>query len=100
MIEKTNYFNKWLNGLKDISAKFKILAKLKRIELGNLGDHKSIGNGFGEFRFDIGPGYRVYYHKKGDQIILLINGGDKKSQSRDIEIAKKIWKELEMQDEN
>ena len=82
--------------LKDYKAKAKILAKLKMIELGNLGDHKSVGLGVSEIRIDYGPGYRLYYTKKGNAIISLLLGGDKSTQSRDIAKAQKLFEELEV----
>jgi putative addiction module killer protein len=99
IIETTDQFDLWLRKLKDFSGKARILARLKNVELGNLGDHKAITKTIWEFRFKIGPGYRVYYTVKGDTVILLVNGGNKGSQSRDIEKAKKILKELEVQNE-
>jgi len=65
------------------------------MELGNLGDHKSIGNGVSEIRIDYGPGYRLYYTKNGNTILILLVGGDKSSQQKDIERAKKILYEME-----
>ena len=100
IIEKTNHFDKWFKKLKDVRAKAKIAVLFKKIEIGNLGDHKSIGDGLSEFRIAYGPGYRIYYRKKGNIIILLLNGGDKNSQERDIARAKEIWKEIEANNEN
>ena len=95
LIKKTDVFDKWLLKLKDYRAKAKILTKLKMIELGNLGDHKSVGSGVFEIRIDYGPGYRLYYSKPGTSIILLLVGGDKSSQSKDILKAQKLLEELE-----
>ncbi|HPG39432.1 MAG TPA: type II toxin-antitoxin system RelE/ParE family toxin [bacterium] len=95
IIEKTDIFDKWLLKLEDIRAKAKILTRLKIIELGNLGDHKSVGAGVSEFRINYGPGYRLYYGKRGTSIILLLAGGDKSSQAKDILKAQKILQELE-----
>ena len=94
-IEKTDIFDKWLLKLKDYRAKAKILTKLKMIELGNLGDHKSASSGVSEIRIDYGPGYRLYYRKLGTSIILLLIGGIKSSQSRDILKAQQLLKDLE-----
>jgi putative addiction module killer protein len=90
IIQKTEYFDHWLLRLNDIRAKAKILARLKRAELGNLGDHKNIGDGIFEMRIDYGPGYRVYFARSKGIIIILLLGGDKSSQSKDINKAKQI----------
>jgi len=95
IIEKTDIFDKWLLKLEDIRAKAKILTRLKMIELGNLGDHKSVGARVSEIRSDYGPGYRLYYCKRVTSIILLLAGGDKSSQAKDILKAQKIVQELE-----
>ena len=95
LIEKSNIFDKWLLKLKDYRAKAKILTQIKRMELGNLGDHKSLGSGIYEIRIDYGPGYRLYYSKIEASIILLLVGGDKSSQLSDIQKAKQMLKELE-----
>jgi len=94
-IETTDHFEKWLKKLKDIRAKARILTRIKVIETGNLGDHKSIGGHVSEIRITYGPGYRLYYTKKGDVVILLLIGGDKSTQSKDIEKARSILAELE-----
>ena len=94
IIQKTDVFDKWLSKLKDKSAKARILIRIKRIENGNFGDSKDIGNKIEELRFFQGPGYRVYFTRKGNQIILLLNGGDKSSQSKDVKKAKEILKSI------
>ena len=100
LIEKTDTFDTWLKKLKDYRAKAKILAKLKMIELGNLGDHKFVGAGVSEIRIDYGPGYRLYYTKKGNELVLLLVGGSKSSQKRDIVKAQKLLEELEANNDN
>ena len=100
IIEVTNQFETWLRKLKDRTAKAKILVRLKRIEHGNLGDTKSVGNALSEIRITYGPGYRIYYHQKNESILLLLIGGTKSSQSKDIEKAKEILKSLEAENEN
>ncbi len=100
IIKKTNHFDRWFTKLKDVMAKARIVVLFKKIEKGNLGDHKLIGDGISKFRIDYGPGYRLYYKKKGSVIILLLNDGVKKTQERDIAKAKEIWKEIEVNDEN
>ena len=87
-------FTEWLNSLKDIKARSKIRTRLDRVELGNLGDHKSVGDGVFELRVDFGPGYRIYFGRKGDKLIILLLGGDKGSQEKDIKKAKNYWQEL------
>ena len=93
-LQKTNHFDQWLRKLKDLRAKAKILARLKRIELGNLGDHKSLGGKLSELRVDYGPGYRVYFTKTRDRMVILLIGGDKSNQAGDIEKARNMIKEL------
>jgi len=82
--------------LKDKPAIGRILTKLKMVELGNLGDSKSVGGRVSELRLTYGPGYRIYFFKKGDTIILLLNGGNKSTQSSDVKKARTILKELEI----
>lgn len=94
IIQKTNHFEKWLCKLKDIVAKARILAWLKMVELGNLGDYKSIGNGVSEMKIDYGPGYRLYFTRSRGVVVILLIGGDKTSQARDIRKAKKIASEI------
>lgn len=92
IIEKTEIFNKWLKKLKDYNAKARINIRIRRIEEGNLGDVKSVGNGISEIRIDYGPGYRLYLTKRGQTIILLLCGGDKTTQEKDIQQAKEMIK--------
>lgn len=77
-------FREWLQTLRDVTGRAKIRARLDRARLGNLGDHKNLGEGLYELRIDYGPGYRVYYTLEGSRLILLLVGGDKESQRRDI----------------
>ena len=92
-VKETIYFSKWLSKLKDNKAKVAIFRRLKRVENGNLGDYKSITNTVKEFRFTTGPAYRIYFTIKGDEVIILLVGGDKSTQSQDIEKAKLLAKE-------
>lgn len=85
-----NPFRDWLNSL-DLGVKARIQARVLRFENGNLGDHKSVGGGVWEARLDFGPGYRLYFGKDGFSVILLLTGGDKGSQSRDIRAAQSYW---------
>ncbi|MEA1913861.1 MAG: type II toxin-antitoxin system RelE/ParE family toxin [Campylobacterota bacterium] len=94
IIKQTNYFSKWLTKLKDTKGKVSILRRVDRMKLGNFGDYKSVGNNISELRITTGPGYRVYYTKQNDEIVVLLIGGDKSSQSDDIKKANQILKEL------
>lgn len=93
-IKQTDTFSKWLHKLKDTKAKVSIIRRIDRIKKGNFGDHKPVGDNVSELRITTGPGYRVYYTQKGDEIIVLLVGGDKSTQTKDIEKAKQILKEL------
>ncbi len=92
-------FSDWLESLSDIRARAKIRMRLDRLRLGNFGDSKSVGDGVFELRVDFGPGYRVYYGLVGVQIVLLLCGGDKSSQKKDIRLAKNYWKNFVGNDE-
>ncbi|MDH5399118.1 MAG: type II toxin-antitoxin system RelE/ParE family toxin [Cyclobacteriaceae bacterium] len=93
-IVKTDEFDKWLRKLKDLKAKAKILFRIQRIEKsGNFGDCEPVGQGISELRIHYAKGYRVYLKDIDGKIVLLINGGDKASQNKDIAKAKKIWNE-------
>jgi len=92
IIEKTDEFDKWLRKLKDIRAKTKILFRIQRIEqYGNFGDCEPVGEGISELRVHYSKGYRVYLKEYGEKIVLLLNGGDKSTQQKDIAKAKQIW---------
>ena len=86
-------FIEWLESMKDKSVKYRIKERLDRVRLGNMGDYKSVGNGVMELRFKFGSGYRIYYGEEGEKIILLLCGGDKSSQKRDIEKAHLCWED-------
>lgn len=86
-------FDKWFDGLRDRKARFKITARLERLELGNMGDCRSVGEGVYELRIPYGPGYRIYFGQVGTTIVLLLCGGDKSSQVKDIRQAKDYWKD-------
>jgi putative addiction module killer protein len=83
----------WLNSIRDAQNRRRILRRLTRLESGNFGDCKSVGGGVSELRFFFGPGYRVYFGQDGDMLIILLCGGDKNSQHRDIRQAQIYWKE-------
>ena len=89
-VYRSDVFDGWLRQRKDIRARAKVEARILRLSLGNPGDVKSVGAGIGEMRIDYGPGYRVYYQKRGAAIVVLLCGGDKSSQQTDIEMAKVI----------
>jgi putative addiction module killer protein len=93
-IRRTDVFIKWLKILNDSNARFRIYQRIERLANGNPGDVKPVGEGVSEMRIDYGPGYRVYYKDTGKEIIVLLCGGDKSTQSRDIENAKKLAKEI------
>ena len=94
LIKQTDVFSKWLLKLKDIRGKVSILRRIDRIKNGNFGDYKSVGDEVFEIRITVGPGYRVYYTHQGEEIIILLTGGDKSTQVKDISKAKIIKKEL------
>jgi putative addiction module killer protein len=94
IIQKTDIFEKWFTKLRDTSGKGRILARLKRAELGNLGDNKALGEHLFEMRIACGPGYRLYFYRRDNVIIVLTNGGDKSTQEEDILKARQILKEL------
>lgn len=84
------YFSEWLNRL-DRMVKARVLTRIDRVARGNMGDTKSVGDGVFELRLDFGPGYRVYFGREGQEIVILLCGGAKDSQSKDIERAKELW---------
>jgi len=93
-LRKTDRFDAWLRGLKDLRATARIQARLDRLALGNPGDVRPVGGGLSELRIDYGPGYRVFYVRHGETVILLLCGGDKRTQSRDIRLAQEMAQEL------
>ncbi len=97
---QTPQFDKWLRTLRDRLARSRIIDSLDRLAFGHAGDAKSVGDGVFELRFAFGPGYRLYYMWKGDKLILLLFGGDKDSQARDIAQAKMLAKEMDDDLEN
>lgn len=98
VMKRTYEFAKWLNRLKDRNAKAKILVRLQRVSrTGVFGDCKSIGGGLYELRIDYGPGYRIYFAKNANSIVLLLLGGDKSTQQRDIERAQRIYSKIEFE---
>ena len=90
----TPLFDDWFAGLKDRLVKQRIQARIDRVEDGNLGDHKAVGDGVSEMRLSFGTGWRIYYTLRGLEIVVLLAGGDKSSQQSDIELAKALSKQL------
>jgi putative addiction module killer protein len=94
-IRQTDVFAKWLRNLRDIQARARIQARIDRLESGNPGDAKPVGNGVSEMRIHYGPGYRVYFAERGSKLIVLLAGGVKDSQTVDIQRAIALSKELD-----
>ena len=88
-------FNDWLEALRDRKARAIIRTRINRVRLGNLGDCKSVGEGVSELRIKFGAGYRVYFGQEGDTLIILLSGGAKSSQNKDIKLAKKYWQDYQ-----
>lgn len=93
-VRQTTVFTKWLSDLRDTNASMRIVARIRRMELGNPGDVKAVGEGVSEMRIPYGPGYRVYFVAAETSVVILLCGGDKSSQTRDIATAKKMAKEI------
>ena len=93
-IRKTDIFAQWLDGLPDIRARARILARIDRLAGGNPGDVKPVGEGISEMRIDYGPGYRVYYSMRGRELIILLAGGGKHTQAKDIKTALRLAQNL------
>lgn len=93
-IRRTEVYAKWVDGLSDIRARARILVRVERLAAGNPGDVKSVGEGVSEMRIDYGPGYRVYYKKHGREVVILLAGGDKRSQASDIKTALRLARNL------
>lgn len=95
-VQQTQEFQGWLDDLKDFRAQVRIAARLRLAEAGSLGDWKSVGGEVSEMRVDYGPGYRLYFTRRGGVLIVMLAGGDKSTQTRDIKRAQRIVKELEI----
>ena len=93
-IRKTEHFSNWLDNLRDIQAKARVMVRIERLASGNAGDAKPVGEGVSEMRINYGPGYRVYFIQRGSELIILLAGGDKSSQSRDIKAAVRLAQNL------
>jgi putative addiction module killer protein len=93
-IRKTEVFARWLDGLRDIRARARVQVRIERLAAGNPGDVQPVGEGVSEMRIDYGPGYRVYFKKIGSEIVILLAGGDKRTQSADIKTALRLARNL------
>ncbi len=89
-IRKTEKYAQWLDGLRDIKARARIQIRVERLATGNAGDVKPVGEGVSELRIDYGPGYRVYFTKRGHELVILLAGGDKSTQANDIKTALRL----------
>ena len=94
-----NEYKTWFNGL-DVAAATKVTVALERIAAGNTSSIKSVGEGVSEYKIDFGPGYRIYFGKDGERLVILLGGGTKKRQSQDIENAKAAWREYKQLKKN
>jgi putative addiction module killer protein len=93
-VRQTDVFTDWFAGLRDREARARITVRIRRLSLGNPGDVKPVGSGVSEMRIDYGPGYRVYFVGRGDTVVVLLCGGDKRHQDRDIARALELAQEV------
>ena len=93
-VRQTALYADWFRGLRDRAARARIDVRLRRLSLGNPGDVKAVGDGVSELRIDFGPGYRVYFVQRGELLIVLLAGGDKTTQDKDISAAKTLARDL------
>jgi len=93
-IRKTDAFAEWLDSLRDIQARARVQARIERLAAGNPGDVEPVGEGVSQLRINYGPGYRVYFKQRGRQIIILLAGGDKNTQAKDIKAALRLSRHL------
>ena len=93
-IRKTEVFAQWLDTLRDIQARARVQARIQRLAAGNAGDVEPVGEGVSELRINYGPGYRVYFKKRGRELIILLAGGDKNTQAKDIKAALRLARNL------
>ncbi|MGZ9073250.1 MAG: type II toxin-antitoxin system RelE/ParE family toxin [Rhodoplanes sp.] len=93
-VRQTDVFADWFAGLRDREARARIAVRIRRLSLGNRGDVKPVGSGVSEMRIDYGPGYRVYFVRRGDTVVVLLCGGDKRNQDRDIARALELAREV------
>jgi putative addiction module killer protein len=93
-IRKTEAYARWIDGLRDIRARARILARVERLAMENPGDVGPVGEGVSELRINYGPGYRVYFSQRGQELVILLGGGDKSTQARDIKTALRLARNL------
>ena len=93
-VRKTEVYTNWLDSLRDVRARARILVRVERLAAGNPGDVRPVGEGVSELRIDYGPGYRVYFTKQGGMIVVLLAGGDKRTQSQDVKTALRLARNL------
>ncbi len=93
-VRQTDEYSRWFDGLRDREARARILVRVRRLSLGNPGDVRPVGEGVSEMRIDYGPGYRIYFASRGELLVILLAGGDKGTQSRDIETARELARNL------
>jgi len=93
-VRQTDEYSEWFANLRDRQARARINARIRRLSLGNPGDVKPVGEGVSELRIDYGPGYRVYFIQRGREVVVLLAGGDKRTQERDIQTALKLARNL------
>ena len=93
-LRKTQLFVQWLDGLRDIKGRARVQARIERLAAGNPGDVEPVGEGVSEMRIDYGPGYRVYFRKRGRELVILLAGGDKSTQAKDIKVALRLARNL------
>lgn len=93
-VEKSEAYRVWIDGLKDRASRARILVHVDRLVNGNPGQHRELTNGVSELKIDVGPGYRVYYSRRGDHLLLLLGGGDKSTQTKDIALAIQLARQL------
>ena len=93
-VRKTEVYARWLDGLRDVRARARVLVRVERLAAGNPGDVKPVGEGVSEMRIDYGGGYRVYFKRQGQTVIVLLAGGDKRTQNTDIETAVRLARNL------
>ena len=93
-IRKTETYAQWIDNLRDLQARARVQVRIERLAAGNSGDVKAVGEGVSELRIDYGPGYRVYFTKRGREVVILLAGGDKTTQAADIKIAVRVARNL------
>ncbi len=95
-VQQTEYFRQWIDNLRDGAGRARVLVRVDRLIHGNPGPHRNLTHGVSELKIDSGPGYRVYYSKRGDALIVLLSGGDKSSQRRDLARAIRLARTIEV----